>query len=59
MEIIKRIIVTDKDGEEYVFDDASVKAFTIIFKEGGMSYTAKLETDNIQKIVLDREGGAE
>lgn len=59
MEIIKRIIVTDKDGEEYVFDDASVKAFTIIFKEGGRSYTAKLETDNIQKIVLDRESEEE
>lgn len=59
MEIIKRIIVTDKDGEEYVFDNASVKEFTIKFKQDGRSYTAKLKTDNIQKIVLDREGGAE
>lgn len=55
MEIIKQIIVTDKEGKDYVFNDASVKAFTIIFKEGKRSFTAKLETDNIQKIVLDRE----
>lgn len=59
MEIIKRIIVTDKKGKECVFYNASVKEFTIKFKQGGRSYTATLETDNIQKIVLDRLGGAE
>lgn len=59
MEILKRIIVTDNDGEEFVFNDASVKEFTVKFKQGGRSYTATLETDNIQKIVLDREGGSE
>lgn len=53
------IIVTNNDGKECVFYNASVKNFTIRFKQGGRSYTATLETDNIQKIVLDREGGAE
>lgn len=54
MEIVKQIIITDKEGKEYVFNDASVNAFTITFKENNKSYTAKLETDNIQKIFLDR-----
>ena len=54
MEIIKQIIITDRKGEKYVFDDASIKDFTITFKEDNRSYTAKLETDNIQKIFLFR-----
>lgn len=60
MEIIKRIIVTDQEGKEYVFNDASVNAFTITLKEGKtFIHTATLDTDNIQKMVLDREGGTE
>lgn len=53
------IIVTNNDGEDCVFLNASVKEFTIKFKQGGRSYTATLETDNIQKIVLDRESDTE
>ena len=53
------IIVTNNDGEDCAFLNATVKEFTIKFKQGGRSYTATLETDNISKIVLDREEDAE